>query len=132
MPKVSLKLRFSGEGKLGPGKVRLLELIGELGSIWAAGREMKMSYGRAWNLVSDLNDTFDAPLIAAHRGGSKRGGASLTARGEDVIRHYRSIEARIELDSAEHLRALEAMSATDRHAPGGAQARAGNASEFEG
>ncbi|MBD5605324.1 MAG: LysR family transcriptional regulator [Candidatus Eremiobacteraeota bacterium] len=109
MPNVSLKLRLSGDRKLGPGKIRLLELIGELGSIWAAGREMKMSYGRAWNLTSELNTMFDEPMIAAHRGGSKRGGATLTARGEEVVRHYRSIEALVMHDSGDHLRALDAM-----------------------
>ena len=36
---------------LGPGKARLLEAVGETGSIAAAARAMDMSYRRAWLLV---------------------------------------------------------------------------------
>lgn len=38
------------EHKLGPGKVRLLEAIGEHGSISAAARSMGMAYRHAWEM----------------------------------------------------------------------------------
>jgi len=40
--RVSLRLQFDGDRQIGPGRVRLLELIAETGSISAAGREMEM------------------------------------------------------------------------------------------
>ena len=43
---------------VGPGKVRLLELIDHTGSISAAARAMGMSYRRAWLLVEDVNTAF--------------------------------------------------------------------------
>src|ERR1700677_2637379 len=58
MARISLRLGFAGDHALGPGKIRLLELIGETGSISAAGRAMKMSYRRAWMLVDELNHMF--------------------------------------------------------------------------
>ena len=47
---------------LGPGKADLLALIGETGSIAAAGRRMGMSYKRAWSLVEAMNAMARTPL----------------------------------------------------------------------
>ncbi|WP_244607040.1 winged helix-turn-helix domain-containing protein [Bosea sp. CS1GBMeth4] len=90
----SFRLDFSPGGRLGPGKVQLLESICETGSISAAGRAMKMSYRRAWLLVDDLNRIFRVPLVEAQPGGAKGGGAHLTALGREVVAHYRAIEAK--------------------------------------
>jgi molybdate transport system regulatory protein len=104
---VSLKLRFSDDHALGPGKVRLLELVGETGSIAAAGRAMSMSYRRAWLLIDELNGMFRGPVVVSHVGGPAGGGASLTELGTEVIRRYRAIETRILATSSDHLVALE-------------------------
>jgi molybdate transport system regulatory protein len=76
----------------GPGKADLLQGIRDTGSIAAAGRRMKMSYTRAWGLVSDMNAEFRAPLVESVKGGAVRGGASLTPLGEDVLDRYRRME----------------------------------------
>ena len=47
MPHLSIRIDFHDEGRLGPGKVLLLERIAREGSILAAGRSMTMSYKRA-------------------------------------------------------------------------------------
>jgi molybdate transport system regulatory protein len=104
---VSLKLTFADDLALGPGKVRLLELIHETGSISAAGRAMGMSYRRAWLLVDDLNHAFKSPLVVTQLGGSGGGGAELTRLGADVARRYRAIEAKILSGSRAHLAKLE-------------------------
>jgi molybdate transport system regulatory protein len=109
MANISLKLRFAGDKALGPGKIRLLELIEETGSISGASRVMRMSYPRAWKLVDELNAAFTEPLVITQIGGATRGGAKLTRLGHDVVRRYRSIEARIYTASAQHLRALEGV-----------------------
>ena len=61
--RLTIRVDFGAHGALGPGKIRLMELIGEKGSITAAGRAMKMSYRRAWLLVDALNRMFREPLI---------------------------------------------------------------------
>ncbi len=109
--RVSLRLAFASDRALGPGKIRLLELVDQTGSISAAGREMKMSYRRAWNLVSELNEMFAAPLVEARPGGSKGGGASLTRAGIEVLRRYRAIESSIVTTSRAHIAALDKMTA---------------------
>src|SRR5260370_41752833 len=82
MPHLSIRIDFDDEGRLGPGKVTLLERIAREGSISAAGRSMKMSYKRAWELVSEINRTFETPLVTAQTGGRAGGRALLTARGQ--------------------------------------------------
>jgi molybdate transport system regulatory protein len=101
-----LRVDFGAFGAIGPGKVRLLELIGEHGSIATAGRAMRMSYRRAWLLVENLNRSFRQPLVTTQRGGSTGGGAALTAFGRDVVARYRAIEARATKAAAKELRTL--------------------------
>lgn len=78
---------------IGPGKAKLLERIGHCGSIAAAGREMGMSYKRAWMLIETMNAMFAAPVVESTRGGPGGGGAVLTEMGAEVLRHYRALEA---------------------------------------
>lgn len=101
-----LRVDFGAFGAIGPGKIRLLELIGEQGSITTAGRAMRMSYRRAWLLVESLNRSFRQPLVTTQRGGSAGGGAVLTAFGREVIRRYRDIEAQASKAVAKQLRML--------------------------
>ena len=107
MPKLFLRIDFDEDRAIGPGKIKLLELIDALGSISAAGRQMKMSYRRAWLLVDDLNRSFREPLVASQTGGAHGGGASLTPAGVAVVRHYRAVEAAADAASARHIHALE-------------------------
>jgi molybdate transport system regulatory protein len=76
----------------GPGKADLLTAIVQTGSIAAAGRTMRMSYKRAWQLVDDLNRSFAEPLVATTKGGDRGGGTVLTAKGHKVLAAYRRIE----------------------------------------
>src|SRR5271167_4875068 len=105
--RLSLRLDFGDTVRLGPGKVRLLELIGERGSISAAGRAMAMSYRRAWLLVDSLNQAFAQPVVATRPGGKADKRAELTPFGREVIRRFRAMEAAARLAVAQDLRALE-------------------------
>ncbi|MBJ3776689.1 winged helix-turn-helix domain-containing protein [Acuticoccus mangrovi] len=108
-PGLRLRLIFGEDAMIGPGKADLLELVKETGSISAAGRRMGMSYRRAWGLIDTLNTIFGAPLVERTRGGASGGGATLTDRGEKVLAHYRSLEARARAAGAEDIAAIEAM-----------------------
>ena len=69
MSELSLRLEVGDAVRLGPGKMRLLELIAEHGSISAAGRAMGMSYRHAWLLVDSLNNAFREPVVLTRAGG---------------------------------------------------------------
>ena len=92
--KVFLRVDFDPHGRIGPGKIRLLELIDETGSISAAGRRLDMSYRHAWILVEELNRCFREPVVTTHTGGRSGGGAVVTRFGHALIWHYRTMEAR--------------------------------------
>jgi molybdate transport system regulatory protein len=105
-PTLFLRIKFGQKTHLGPGKIRLMELIDELGSISAAGRAMGMSYRRAWLLVDALNAPFVAPLVIKQTGGSGGGGAAITELGRSIVERYRSIERRAQSLSEDDLAAL--------------------------
>ena len=79
-------------GRIGPGKIRLLEMIDQEGSISAAGRAIGMSYKRAWDLVDALNTLVGTPVVEASTGGYRGGGATLTDAGRNLVADYRAIE----------------------------------------
>lgn len=91
-----IRLLIGAVVAMGPGKADLLETIGRSGSISAAGREMGMSYRRAWLLVESINSSFSEPLVTTATGGKRGGGAVLTPFGEEVLRRYRAMEASAE------------------------------------
>jgi molybdate transport system regulatory protein len=115
MARLSIRIDLAPLGALGPGKIRLLELIGETGSISAAGRAMDMSYRRAWLLIDALNHLFKEPLVMTKLGGRAGGGAALTPFGREIIRHYRALEREAHEATQPHLRALE--TALAQHQP---------------
>src|SRR5262249_6783746 len=78
MAKVTIRIDLSDRGAIGPGKIRLLELVGESGSISAAGRAMSMSYRRAWLLIDGLNQCFRTPVVETQLGGNCGGCTILT------------------------------------------------------
>jgi molybdate transport system regulatory protein len=109
---LTIRVDFGAFGYLGPGKIALMELIAKHGSISAAGKEMGMSYRRAWLLVDEINRIFRAPLVAKQMGGSGGGGAQLTKLGRDVAGRYRAIESAAATATAGDLRALKASLAS--------------------
>jgi molybdate transport system regulatory protein len=91
-PRLRIRIVFGEREMIGPGKAELLERIDRCGSIAAAGREMGMSYKRAWELVGTLNAMFRDPLVRSTRGGPGGGGAALTDAGRRVLGLYRAFE----------------------------------------
>ncbi len=92
LPSLSVRIDLDPEGRIGPGKIRLLENIETCGSISAAGRAMDMSYKRAWNLVDEINRICGRAAVERQAGGKNGGGAVLTPFGVSLIARYRKIE----------------------------------------
>jgi len=116
LAKLTIRIDLSDHGAIGPGKIRLLELVGESGSISAAGRAMNMSYRRAWMLIDNLNRCFRSPVVETQLGGTRGGGAVLSALGHDVIARYRAIERAATKATAAELAALDSAQAARRAA----------------
>lgn len=104
--RISIRLDLASGARIGPGKVAVLEEIARSGSISAAGRVLKMSYRRAWELVEDLNRHLGTPVVATAAGGARGGGARLTVAGAALVAEYRAIEAASAHAATPHLAAL--------------------------
>lgn len=108
MASLSLRIDLDPEGRIGPGKIELLEHIADSGSISAAARAMGMSYKRAWDLVEEMRTIFGKPVIAARTGGRQGGGAELTALGLALVARFRAIERAAASAAAAQMQALQA------------------------
>lgn len=106
--KVQFRLRIYRDDSIaiGPGKIALLEAIAETGSISAAGRQLGMSYRRAWVLIDEMNRALSSPAVNTAAGGSHGGGSALTRVGEQIVKHYRALESTARLAAASDIAAL--------------------------
>jgi molybdate transport system regulatory protein len=91
-PKPGLRGRVWIDGPegtyIGYGRVVLLELILEHGSITKAARSMEMAYRHAWDLVDSMNSQAKKPLVELATGGRGGGGAIVTEEGKQVIKMF--------------------------------------------
>ena len=107
-----LRIDVQPDGRVGPGKIALLERIAEHGSISAAARTMHMSYRHAWELVDELARCFGRPVVIAQMGGAGGGGTRLTPLGQDLVTEYRAIERKARQAARQHLMRLQSSRAT--------------------
>jgi molybdate transport system regulatory protein len=115
--RLTLRVDLSSRCSVGPGKIRLLEEIGRTGSISQAGRNLRMSYRRAWLLIDDMNKCFRHAVVSAKSGGLQGGGAALTEFGAGLVRNYRTIETAASNAAASRLRDLETALRAPKLAP---------------
>jgi len=91
-PQVRIRLDFSIDCSIGPGKIALLEGIERSGSLSAAARQLGMSYRRAWLLLHNTNAAFQEPVVELAVGGKDGGGAHLTEFGRRLVAEFRDLE----------------------------------------
>jgi molybdate transport system regulatory protein len=105
---LTLRVDLTSRCAVGPGKIHLLEQVHKSGSITQAGRDLGVSYRRAWLLINDLNSSFRLPVVEAVTGGSGGGSTRLTPFGRKLVRLYQTIEAEALAATWEHRRKLQA------------------------
>lgn len=81
---------------IGPGKVELLGLVGRHGSISGAARAMNMSYRQAWLKLESLNRALATPVFETATGGTRGGGARLTAAGRELVARFKDLQGAVE------------------------------------
>ena len=131
MASLSIRIDLELQGRIGPGKIDLLEAIAREGSISAAGRSLGMSYRRAWELVHETAGICGRPVVRSRTGGKRGGGAELTEVGAELVARYRLIEQAAAKAVEADLAALESVArGTARPAtPGTASGSRGAAAE---
>jgi len=107
MASIIIRIDLGAAGRIGSGKVLLLERINDLGSISAAARSMSMSYRQAWELIDQLNGGFKEPLVKSKAGGKSGGGAKLTDFGRTILEDLKALHAEAEKGTAARLKTIE-------------------------
>ena len=102
-PRLTLRVDLGPGQSVGPGKIRLLEAVAESGSISSAGRDLGMSYRRAWLLIEQMNQSFSRKVVSTQLGGSHGGGAKLTPFGAELVKRYRTIEEKASAAAKTHI-----------------------------
>lgn len=113
MPLLTVRVDLDSGGRVGRGKIELLEHIASLGSISAAGRVMGMSYRRAWTLVEETNGMFGQEVATRQVGGKNGGGATSTSFGLTLVARFRAIEGAASEAARDHLEALQIGAMSD-------------------
>jgi len=88
---------------LGLGRIQLLELVEELGSLNKAAAAMGMSYRAAWGRMKQTETVLGAPLV--ERSGPKKG-FELTPLGHDIVRMFRAWHHEVEAYALERAREI--------------------------
>ena len=122
---IRFRVDIGSELGIGPGKIALLEHIGESGSLSQAARALGMSYRRAWQLLHSLNSCLQEPVTHAQKGGQHGGGSHLTPFGRQLIRAYRTFDAETQRRGARAFRAVGAKLRRARRARGALAGAAG-------
>lgn len=76
----------------GKGRITLLALIDEYGSITRAAKSFGMSYKAAWDAIDIMNNLSGEPLVERQAGGKGGGGTRLTERGKRLVANFKRIE----------------------------------------
>ena len=98
--RLRIRIDFEEGTVLGPGKVRLFELVDECGSLENAAATIQMDYGLARHVVERLEQLFGGALIVSETSGTDVGRCRLTKLGREVVGRYYAAE-RVSADAAE-------------------------------
>lgn len=76
---------------LSEGRLQLLKMIDETGSLNKASKALNISYQKAWRLIDEVSKASKNTIIETKIGGAKGGGTSLTPYGKSLISIYETI-----------------------------------------
>ncbi|MGE0674958.1 MAG: winged helix-turn-helix domain-containing protein [Methylibium sp.] len=103
------RVRLGENVLIGPGKIELLRAVAAHGSISAAARASGLGYKRAWSLLDELQRSIPVPIIETAAGGSKGGGAKVTAAGRALLEYYDELEQACRLAAEPALKKLDRL-----------------------
>lgn len=87
-------IEYEGERCFGPGRAELLQQIAATGSINKAAKAMNMSYKKAWEMISILNEQLSEPVVVTQTGGESGGGSLLTPMAHKLMQYHADMQQR--------------------------------------
>lgn len=101
--KCKLKLQIVRNGRgLGPGMIKIMELVEETHSLSAAYHIMGLSSSKGWRIMRYAEEDLGFKLLESMSGGAGGGITVLTPKGKAVLEAYKSMEKKLN-DEAENL-----------------------------
>ena len=96
----SIRFKFwiekDGKSILGPGRLAILQAINRTHSLTEATKECNISFRKAWELLNEMNEILEQPVVISERGGKGGGGKTLlTEYGKKIINQYQMIQQAI-------------------------------------
>jgi molybdate transport system regulatory protein len=91
-PKFNFWLEQDGRVTLSIWRVKLLEAVGEAGSISSAAAEMNIPYRIAWQKIHEMETRLGQKLVQTQVGGSDGGGATLTPLAQSYIQKFNQFQ----------------------------------------
>jgi molybdate transport repressor ModE-like protein len=88
------------------GKIDILELIDQHGSISKAAKVMGMSYKKAWTHIKLLQSHLEDEILITQKGAGRDSGTRLTPIAKEFIENYRTMHERITVYADEQFRQL--------------------------
>lgn len=92
---IKLFVKSESAYALGPGKVELLRLVQELGSLLKAAQKMGISYRWAWGRIKKTQEELGVPLLARCDKGVAGRANSLTPEAKEILQWYGKCEEKL-------------------------------------
>ncbi|MCL4867550.1 MAG: LysR family transcriptional regulator [Anaerolineae bacterium] len=105
-PQFNLWLEINGEVGLSIWRVRLLQAVGETGSISAAAAQLGIHYRTAWQKIHEMETRLGQKLVETQTGGHGGGGATLTPTAQAYLDKFNQFSQQIEGEIHRHYQAL--------------------------
>jgi len=83
-----------GNVVFGLGRYRMLDMIGRLGSMQAAAKQLQMSYRAVWMRIRTSEERIGKPLVVREGKGSR-----LTPFAENLMKQFKRLHAIVEAES---------------------------------
>ena len=87
---------MEGNVIFGLGRYKILEIIGRLGSMHAAAKELQMSYRAVWMRIRTSEERIGKPLVSRWGRGSR-----LTPFAENLMKQFKRLHSIVENESDE-------------------------------
>jgi molybdate transport system regulatory protein len=87
---------MEGNVVFGLGRYRILDMIGRLGSMHAAAKELQMSYRAVWMRIRKSEERIGKPLVVREGKGSR-----LTPFAENLMKQFKRLHTIVEAESDE-------------------------------
>lgn len=87
---------ITGDGHIHDSTYKLIELIGQKGSLKAAAEALDISYRKAWGDLEQAEEVLGYQLIEKHRGGKDGGASALTPAAFKLLEAYRALQQKFD------------------------------------